>query len=107
MPPKAQPKKSAKKPEKNGGSKKAKKKWSKGRTREALDNAVLWEKSAVSKLETEVPKYKVITPAVISDRLKVSVALASEGLRYLAKKGSIRMVSNGQFQVYTRAIQKE
>merc|ERR1712065_33852 len=99
----------ASKPDKNQQGKKAKKKWSKGKTRESLDNAVLWEKATIAKLETEVPKYKVITPTVVSDRLKVSVSLADAGLKYLAKKGTIKLVSNaGKFLVYTRAIgQKE
>jgi small subunit ribosomal protein S25e len=103
MPPKQQEK--AAKADKNQQGKKAKKKWSKGKTREALNNAILWEKPMIEKLKTEVPKYKVITPSIVSDRLKVSVALAGEGLRFLAKQGTIRLVSNsGKFTVYSRAI---
>ena len=105
MPPKAA---KAEKKDNKSGAQKAKKKWSKGKTREALNNAVLWEKSAVDKLEKEVPKYKVITPSILSDRLKISVALAAEGLKYLSKAGSIRLVSNsGKFVVYTRAVQEK
>jgi small subunit ribosomal protein S25e len=105
MPPKASKPEKAEKSNK-GGSQKAKKKWSKGKTREALNNAVLWEKAAVDKLNVEVPKYKVITPSILSDRLKISVALAAEGLKHLAKKGTIRQVSNsGKWVVYTRNVQ--
>ena len=109
MPPKVQASKAAKADKANQQGKKAKKKWSKGKTREALNNAVLWEKDTLNKLKTEVPKYKVITPTIVSDRLKVSVALAHAGLRNLAKEGVIRLVSNsGKFLVYSRAIgQKE
>ena len=108
MPPKVQASKE-KKAAKASSAAKAKKKWSKGKTRESLNNAVLWEKGMVEKLKAEVPKYKVITPSVVSDRLKISVSLATEGLRYLAKQNTIRLVSNsGKFVVYTRSVgQKE
>ena len=109
MPPKkAAPKQGAKKPEKNGGSKAKKKKWSKGKTREALENAVLFDKDTYAKLTTEVPKWKVITPSVVSDRLKISVALAGSGLKHLAYKGLVRLVSStGHLRVYTRQIVAE
>ncbi|RNC43108.1 ribosomal protein S25, partial [Trypanosoma cruzi] len=74
MPPKknAKPTKPAPKKGKmenmNKGAKKAAKKWSKGRTREALQNAVVFDKETMDKLLSEVPKYKVITPSIISDR---------------------------------------
>jgi small subunit ribosomal protein S25e len=80
-----------------------KKKWSRGKTREKLTNAVLFDKSTADKLEKEVPKYKVITPSVVSDRLKVSVSLALAGLKYLAKKKLIKLVStSAKFRIYTR-----
>ena len=105
MPPKMGQTKAAKTAAAQQNSKKSKKKWSKGKTRENLDNAVLWEKDALAKLKTEVPKYKVITPTIVSDRLKVSVALAAAGLKFLAKEGTIRLVSNsGKFLVYSRAL---
>jgi small subunit ribosomal protein S25e len=82
-----------------------KKKWSKGKTREKLQNAVLFDKATVAKLENEVPKYKVITPSIISDRLKLTVSLALAGLKYLAKKKLIRLVStSSKFRVYTRNV---
>ena len=105
MPPKMGQSKAAKTAAAQQNSKKSKKKWSKGKTRENLDNAVLWEKDVLAKLKTEVPKYKVITPTIVSDRLKVSVALAAHGLKFLAKEGTIRLVSNsGKFLVYSRAL---
>ncbi|AAZ10172.1 40S ribosomal protein S25, putative [Trypanosoma equiperdum] len=88
----------------NKGAKKAAKKWSKGRTREALQNAVMFDKETMDKLMKEVPKYKVITPSIISDRLKISVALAGKGLQHLCRQGLIRLVScSSKFRVYTRA----
>ncbi|KAH9599149.1 Ribosomal protein S25 [Trypanosoma melophagium] len=88
----------------NKGAKKAAKKWSKGRTREALQNAVMFDKDTMDKLMTEVPKYKVITPSIISDRLKISVALAAKGLQHLCREKKIVLVScSSKMRVYTRA----
>ncbi|ESL07172.1 small subunit ribosomal protein S25e [Trypanosoma rangeli SC58] len=87
----------------NKGAKKATKKWSKGRTREALQNAVVFDKDTMDKLMNEVPKYKVITPSIISDRLKISVALAAKGLQHLCKQKQIKLVScSSKFRFKTR-----
>merc|ERR1712000_60421 len=107
MPPKVQKTKEQKAKAAQAGSRAnaKKKKWSKGKTREKLNNAVLFDANIVKKLEGEVPKYKVITPSVVSDRLKISVALAGRGLKYLCKKKLIKMVSSSsKFHVYTRNI---
>ena len=50
---------------KSGG--KAKKKWSKGKIRDKLNNLVLFDKATYDKLCKEVPNYKLITPAVVSE----------------------------------------
>merc|ERR1719453_2158136 len=85
------------------GGKAKKKKWSKGKTREKLDNAVMWEKGSLKKLKDEVPKYKVISIAVISERLKVNGSMARAALQYLEKEGLIKPVSvSRQVKVYTR-----
>nr|CCC89638.1 putative ribosomal protein S25 [Trypanosoma congolense IL3000] len=87
----------------NKGAKKAAKKWSKGRTREALQNAVMFDKDTMDKLVKEVPKYKVITPSIISDRLKISVSLAAKGLQHLCRQKLIQLVScSSKFRLYTR-----
>ena len=107
MPPKKD--KEAKKEKSNQqGSKGKKKKWSKGKTREALENAVMFDQTTFEKLKNEVPKYKLITPSVVSDRLKVTVSAAAQGLKYLAKKKLIKSVlSSRKLCIYTRNIQKE
>merc|ERR1712176_1252772 len=87
------------------GAKAKKKKWSKGKTREKLDNAVMWEKGTLAKLESEVPKYKVITISVISERLKVNGSMARAALVHLEQKGAIKPVSMSRgIKVYTRAV---
>ena len=88
----------------NKGGKKTTKKWSKGKSRDPLQNAVMFDQVTLDKLEKEVPKYKLITPSVIADRFKISVALAGNGLAMLAEKGVIKLVSaSAKFKIYTRA----
>jgi hypothetical protein len=50
-------------------------KWSKGKQKEKVNNAVLFDQATYDKLITEVPKYKQITPSVLSERLRVTPLL--------------------------------
>ncbi|KAL8553170.1 hypothetical protein ACS0TY_001712 [Phlomoides rotata] len=59
------------KPAKSGGGKQKKKKWSKGKQKEKVNNNVLFDKATYDKLLVEAPKYKLITPSILSDRLRV------------------------------------
>merc|ERR1712000_98755 len=54
----------------------ASKKWSKGKARDKLNNASLFNKDTHEKLLKEIPSAKLITPAVVSDRLKIKGSLA-------------------------------
>ena len=48
-------------------------------------------------------RYKVITPAVVSERLKIRGSLARAALQELLSKGLIKLVSKHRAQViYTR-----
>merc|ERR1712110_1186274 len=92
------------KPKPAGGGKAKKKKWSKGKVRDKLNNLVLFDKATYDKLYKEVPTYKLITPSVVSERLKVRGSLAKQALRELAEKGLIRLISKHSSQmIYTRA----
>ena len=46
-------------------------KWSKGKQKEKVNNMVLFDQGTYDKLLLEVPKYKLITPSILSDRLRV------------------------------------
>ncbi|KAK9126371.1 hypothetical protein Scep_015217 [Stephania cephalantha] len=61
------------KPAKSGGGKQKKKKWSKGKQKEKVNNMVLFDQGSYDKLLSEVPKYKLITPSILSDRLRVCI----------------------------------
>merc|ERR1712189_55714 len=110
MPPKKDTKSKApaKKKEGGGGGKAKKKKWSKGKVRDKLNNLVLFDKATRDKLLKEVPSYKLITPSVVSERLKISGSLARRALDDLQQKGLIRQVVKHHAQlVYTRTTKAE
>merc|ERR1711944_93041 len=102
------PAKAPKKKEGGGGGKAKKKKWSKGKTRDKLNNLVLFDKPTYEKLIKEVPTYKLITPSIVSERLKVRGSLARKALTELAQKGLIRQVVAHHAQtIYTRVTKEE
>ncbi|MBA0771690.1 hypothetical protein Gotri_007175, partial [Gossypium trilobum] len=59
------------KPAKSGGGKQKKKKWNKGKQKEKVNNMVLFDQATYGKLLSEAPKYKLITPSILSDRMRV------------------------------------
>merc|ERR1712226_1295259 len=57
------------------------------------------------KLYKEVPTYKLITPSIVSERLKVRGSLARKALIELMEKGLIKQVVAHSSQIiYTRMI---
>merc|ERR1711920_132937 len=97
------PAKTPKKKEGSGGGKAKKKKLSKGKTRDKLNNLVLFDKATYDKLYKEVPTYKIITPAIVSERLKVRGSLARKALIELCNKGVIKqVVKHSRMAIYTR-----
>merc|ERR1712135_200367 len=91
------------KPKPSGGSKQKKKKWSKGKTRDKLNNAIAFDKPTLEKLMKEVPSYKLITPSVVSERLKARACLDE-----LEVKGLIKQIDRHHAQrIYTRTTKGE
>merc|ERR1711861_53050 len=85
-------------------SKGKKKKWSKGKVKEKSNMAVLFDKSTFEKLHSEVPKYKMITPSILVDRLRISGSLARLAVKMLEEEGKIRAITKHSKQwLYTRA----
>merc|ERR1712045_119765 len=102
------PAKAPKEEEGGGGGKAKKKKGSKGKTRDKLNNLVLFDKPTYDKLYKEVPTYNLITPSVVSERLKVRASLARAALEELLEKGLIKEVDRRRAQrIYTRANKEE
>ena len=69
---------------------------------------VLFDKATYDKLYKEVPSYKLITPSIISERLKVRGSLARKALKELLEKGLIRqVVAHNAQSIYTRMTKDE
>ena len=65
---------------------------------------MVFDQETLDKLVSDVPKYKLITVSVVSDRLKVSGSLARTGIDHLLSKGLIvQVVSHSAQEVYTSA----
>uniref|UniRef100_A0A8C8C8P7 40S ribosomal protein S25 n=1 Tax=Oncorhynchus tshawytscha TaxID=74940 RepID=A0A8C8C8P7_ONCTS len=65
-------------------------KCSKGEVRDTLNNLVLFGKVTYDKLLKEVPNYKLITPTIESERLKVRACLARVAIQELLSKGILQ-----------------
>merc|ERR1712200_232635 len=102
------PSKAPAKKKEGGGGKAKKKKWSKGKVRDKLNNLVLFDQATYDKLYKEVAAYKLITPAVVSERLKIRGSLARKALNELQQKGLIKCVVKHRAQlIYTRTTKVE
>jgi small subunit ribosomal protein S25e len=87
------------------GGKGKKKKWSKGKSRDKVDNKVLFSKEQFDRFHAEVPKMKLITVSTVVEKLKINAGLARRALRDLQADGKIRpvMISRAQ-RIYTRNV---
>ena len=62
------------------------------------------DQATYDKMIKEVPTYKLITTAVLVDRLKVNGSVARRALIDMEKKGMIKPVSlSSSLPIYTRA----
>jgi len=88
------------------GGKSKKKKWSKGKVKEKLANLVMFDQATYDKMLKEIPKAKLITTAVVSERLKVNGSVARQAIRHLEEKGLIQPVGerSSSMLIYTRKI---
>merc|ERR1712080_528033 len=86
-----------------GGAAAKKKKWSKGKVREKLNNAVTFDQATYDKMMKEAANFKLVTPSVLSERLKVNGSLARRAIQQLLQAGSIKCVDKHSAQmIYTR-----
>ena len=73
-----------------------------------MNNLVLFDQATYDKLVKEVPTYKLITPSIVSERMKVRGSLARKALRELLAKGLIKqVVSHNAQSIYTRLIKDD
>eukprot|EP00657_Telonema_sp_P-1_P005551 TRINITY_DN229_c0_g1_i4.p2 TRINITY_DN229_c0_g1~~TRINITY_DN229_c0_g1_i4.p2 ORF type:complete len:120 (-),score=44.02 TRINITY_DN229_c0_g1_i4:130-489(-) len=89
---------------KKGGAQK-KKKWSKGKVREKLNNLVVFDQQTYDRMLVEVKNFKLVTPSAISERLKINGSLARRAITKLLEAGLIKPVERHSRQmIYTRNI---
>jgi len=89
----------------NTGAKKQKKKWSKGKVKDKAQHAVILDKATNDKIEKDVQSYRLVTVAVLVDRLKINGSLARRVLADLESRGVIKLVvSHHALKIYTRAV---
>ncbi|TKA70309.1 40S ribosomal protein S25 [Friedmanniomyces simplex] len=82
--------------------KKQKKKWSKGKVKDKANHAVILDKNTAEKLAKDVQSYRLITVAVLVDRLKINGSLARKALADLEEKGTIKkVVAHNSGNIYT------
>lgn len=85
-----------------------KKKWSKGKVKDKANNAVVFDKPTYEKLFKEVPTYKLVSTAVLVDRLRINGALARAAIKELEAQGLIKPVLiHGAQTIYTRSTKSE
>merc|ERR1711898_60136 len=86
-----------------GGASAKKKKWSKGKVREKLNNLVVFDQATYDRMLAEVENFKLVTPSAISERLKVNGSLARRAITKLLEAGLIRPIEKHSRQaIYTR-----
>jgi len=72
--------------------------------KDKANHAVVLDKAISDKLNKDVQSYRLITVAVLVDRLKVNGSLARRALNDLEERGVIqKVVSHSSGSIYTRA----
>ncbi|KAJ6441859.1 40S ribosomal protein S25 [Purpureocillium lavendulum] len=84
------------------GAKKQKKKWSKGKVKDKAQHAVLLDKTTSEKLYKDVQSYRLVTVAVLVDRMKINGSLARQCIADLEEKGMIKpVVTHSKMKIYS------
>merc|ERR1712036_137289 len=87
-----------------GGAAAKKKKWSKGKVREKLNNLVVFDQGTYDRMMKEVATFKFVSTSSISERLKVNGSLARRAIKELIAAGSIKPLDVHSAQlIYTRS----
>merc|ERR1711970_1628055 len=68
-----------------GGASAKKKKWSKGKVREKLNNMVVFDQNTYDRMMKGAATFKLVTPSAISERLKINGSLARRAIKELLR----------------------
>merc|ERR1712000_740008 len=84
----------------NTGAKK--KKRSKGKVKDKAQHAVILDKTTSDKLNKDVQSYRLVTVAVLVDRMKINGSLARKCIADLEERGIIRpIVTHSKMKIYS------
>ena len=76
--------------------------------KDKANHAVILDKATSDKLNKDVQSYRLITVAVLVDRLKINGSLARKALVDLEQRGVIKkVVGHSSGSIYTRDVQAE
>merc|ERR1719354_84312 len=74
------------------------------KVKENVEKVVVYDQKLYDQMLKDVPTYKLITTAIVSDRLKVNASLARRSINELEKEGKIkRVIKSGNQLIYTRS----
>nr|AAT12321.1 small subunit ribosomal protein S25e [Antonospora locustae]6ZU5_SZ0 Chain SZ0, eS25 [Paranosema locustae] len=85
-------------------SNKEKKKWTQGKTREAVRRSVTVEADVFSKIERDVAKASLVTAPSVAEKFNLNVGVAQKILEHLCAGGVLCCLSrNSRLRLYSRA----
>jgi small subunit ribosomal protein S25e len=86
-----------------------KKKWSKGKVKDRVDNAVFLETEALEKLAGDVYKLgKLVTISTVVEKIKVNGSVSRALIKELTKRGLLKkLYASGKQWIYTQAQAKK
>jgi small subunit ribosomal protein S25e len=71
--------------------------------KDKANHAVILDKATADKLQKDVQSYRLITVAVLVDRLKINGSLARAAMKDLEEKGLIKkVVGHSRMQIYSK-----
>lgn len=80
-----------------------KKKWSKGRIKEKVNNQYFIDSNLYERILKEIAKDKLITPSTLTARFRISCSLAKRILLELSKKKIIKSIKiSAKESIYTK-----
>ena len=74
----------------------SKKKWTTGKVKDKLNNAVLLDPKQFKEIEKSLPSMKIITLSTVAEKFKVVHSIARQMIRYFAAQKKIELVDYHQ-----------
>lgn len=85
-----------------------KKKWSKVKSKEKVNNTVFWTKALWDKCQKDIAgKEPFLTPSVISEKLKINVSLARAAIKQLEEENKIVPYNNEKHSKFGLFVKSE